>query len=343
MEKIKVVLWGIGAMGSGIGKILLNRKGIEIVGAIDNMASKVGKDLGELLDLKEKTGIKVTDNPEEAINSDVDIVMHATSYLNKDEFEFLLKKKVNVITTIAEISYPGAKDPDLATWLDDLAKKNEVAILGTGINPGFVLDLLIITLTGACSSVEKIEASRVNDLSPFGHTVMKDQGVGISVEEFRRGVEEGKIMGHYAFPESLYMIADRIGLEIDEIKETIEPIISKTIRETKYVKIEPGMVAGCKHTARGFKDGKEVIVLEHPQQVFPEKEGTETGDYINIFGDPDIKMAIKPEIPGGVGTMAVAVNMIPQVLNSRAGLVTMADLPTPGVIMSDVRNLLRNK
>jgi len=343
MQKIKVALWGIGAMGMGMARILLQRRGIEIVGAIDKMESRVGQDLGRVLGLENELGVKVTANPEEAIDAEVDLILHAPSYLNKEEFQFMLEQKANIISTIAEISYPRAKDPELFSWLDNLARENGVTVLGTGINPGFVLDFLIIALTGACASVKRIEASRVNDLSPFGRTVMEDQGVGISVEEFRAGVEEGTIMGHYAFPESLYMIADRTGLTIDSIQEEIEPIVAENLRETPYVRVEPGMVAGCRHTARGFKDGEEVLTLEHPQQIFPEQGGVETGDYIHIHGAPEIKMAIQPEIPGGIGTMAVAVNMIPQVLNSAPGMKTMADLPAPGVIMSDIRELLQKK
>ena len=344
MEKVKVVLWGLGSMGSGMGRILADRKGIEIVGGIAGRDKKSGKDLGELFGLGRKLGVAATNDPEKALAGAVDVVLHGTSsFLTdvKDELETIITKGINVISIAEEMAYPQAGDPDFADWLDKLARENGVAVLGTGINPGFVLDHLIVTLTGACASVDKIEASRVNDLSPFGPTVMKTQGVGTTVEEFNRGVEEGSIVGHIGFRESIRMIADRIGLKIDEIKETREPIVSETHRETEHVKVEPGMVAGCKHIARGYYKGEEVIVLEHPQQIHPGKEGVETGDYIKISGEPPVNMAIQPEIPGGTGTMAVAVNMIPQVLNSEPGLVTMADLPTPGVFKTDIRNLLQ--
>ncbi|MCF8009178.1 MAG: hypothetical protein K9K32_05385, partial [Halanaerobiales bacterium] len=110
--------------------------------------------------------------------------------------------------------------------------------------------------------------------------------------------------------------------------------------ETPHVKVKPGMVAGCKHIARGYKDDKEVILLEHPQQIHPGKQGTETGDYINIKETPDINMSIKPEIPGGIGTMAVAINMIPVVVKAKAGLVTMKDLPVPAAMVGDARKLM---
>ncbi len=345
MKNIKVVLWGLGSMGSGIGKYLAEKEGIEIVGGIANRPTKAGKDLGEVLGLDRKLGVTVTNKPEEVITGDVDVVLHATSSFLTEVFsqlQFILEKGIDVITIAEEMAYPAAEDQELTAKLDQIAKENGATVLGTGINPGFVLDLLIITLTGACARVEKIEAARVNDLSPFGPTVMKTQGVGTTVEEFQKGIKNGSIVGHIGFKESINMIADRLGWKLDKIEETREPIISNTHRETPHVKVEPGMVAGCRHVAYGIKDGEKIIVLEHPQQIHPGKEGTETGDYIKIKGTPDINMAIKPEIPGGIGTMATAINMIPQVITARPGLVTMKDLPVPSVLLGDVRKLLNN-
>ncbi|HWJ03170.1 MAG TPA: NADP-binding protein, partial [Verrucomicrobiae bacterium] len=145
------------------------------------------------------------------------------------------------------------------------------------------------------------------------------------------------------FPESIGMIAKALGWEIDEINETREPIISRVRRQTSYALVEPGNVAGCRHTAQGLYQGKVLIELIHPQQVLPELEGVETGDYINIDGEPNINLRIQPEIPGGLGTMAMAVNMIPQVIAAKSGLLTMADLPVPAALMGDVRKLVAQR
>lgn len=344
MENIKVVLWGLGSMGSGMAKYLVKKKGIKIVGVIANRESKAGKDLGNLLELDRELGVKVTNNPEDAISGDVDVVLHATTSFLKDSFpqlKMILEKKVNVISIAEELAYPSVEDEELTEKLDRLARENGVSVLGTGINPGFVLDLLIITLSGACAKVDKIKASRVNDLSPFGPTVMRTQGVGTTVEEFNKGLENGSIVGHIGFKQSIAMMADRLGLELDEIKQTREPIVSKTHRETPHVKVKPGMVAGCKHIAYGIKDGEIIITLEHPQQIQPEKEGTETGDYIKIEGVPGIDMAIQPEIPGGIGTISTAINMIPQILKAVPGMLSMKDLPVPSAMMGDVRKLIK--
>ena len=339
MSKIKVVSWGLGAMGSGIAKLVNSKKGMKLVGAIDKDPEKIGKDLGEIIDTG-KLEVEVN-NEFDYGKEEADLAVIATSSFTEVVFP-MIKKAVeaglNVVTIAEEMAYPQAQNPELADKIDKLAKENGVSVLGTGINPGFVLDTLILAMTGVCLDVEKIEASRINDLSPFGPTVMETQGVGTTPEEFEKGIEEGTIVGHIGFQESVKMIADSLGIELDEIKETREAIISETHRETPHVTVEPGMVAGCKHIAYGLKDGEEVIVLEHPQQIHPEKEDVDTGDYINIIGDPDVNLSIKPEIPGGKGTQAVAVNMIPPVVEAKKGLVTMKDLRVPYYLPKELMN-----
>lgn len=336
MESIKVIICGLGAMGSGMAKMLLQKKGIEIVAAVDSYEGKVGKDLSEVLGVGEKLNVKISGDFYKAIGeAKADIVILAIDSFVKAVYpyiKFIVENKMNCITIAEEMAYPFTTDISLAEDMDRLAKENGVTILGTGVNPGFVLDTLIITLSAACRGIHSITASRVNDLSPFGATVMKTQGVGTTVEEFERGIKDGSIVGHVGFQQSIPMIAKTLGIEIDEIIETREPIVSNTYRETPYVQVEPGMVAGCAHIGYGMKNGKAVITLEHPQQVQPQNEGVDTGDYIYIKGDPDLHMSIKPETPGGIGTMAVAINMIPQVIASASGLKTMMDLPLPHAI-----------
>jgi 4-hydroxy-tetrahydrodipicolinate reductase len=340
---VKVIHWGLGAMGGGMAELIAKKSGIQSVGAIDLDPNKVGKPLGEIFE-GQRMDVIIESNPEEVLAKEADIVLIATGSFTKEVFPQIkqaVESGKNVICIAEEMAYPQQQERELAEEIDRLAKENNVTVLGTGINPGFVLDTLIIALTGVCTHVEKIEAARINDLSPFGPTVMKTQGVGTTVEEFKKGIEEGHIVGHVGFPESMALIAKALGWELDEIKETKEPIISKVYRKTKYVEVYPGMVAGCKHIAYGIMNGKTVIKLEHPQQVLPELEGVETGDYINIYGTPNVNMAIKPEIPGGIGTIAMAVNSIINVIKGKPGLTNMAELPVPAAIMGDLEKMLK--
>jgi hypothetical protein len=330
--KIRALVLGAGAMGMGIAKALYEKEGIDLVGIYARRKEKDGKDLGELLGFDQPTGIIISNDLDKVLKQKADIVIQATtSFISEayPQIEEIINSNKNLITLAEEMAYPAATDPILAEKINSLAIKKGVTVLGTGINPGFVLDTLILSLTGACVNVHSIKASRVNDLSPFGATVMRTQGVGTTVEEFEKGIQDGSIVGHIGFAESINMIADALGWKLDKIKQTKEPIVSNSYRETPYVKVEPGMVAGCRHIAYGMSNDEVLITLEHPQQICPEKEGIETGDYIWIEGQPSINMAIKPEIPGGLGTIAMAVNMIPSVIDAKPGLVSMTDLPFP--------------
>ncbi len=339
MKRFRVVQWGLGAMGSGMARLMLEKEGLELVGGIDMRPDYVGKDLGEVLGAGRKLGVAVTNDPASVLDrAKVDLVVIATTSWTKEQMPDLkkvLSAGINCISIAEEMSAPEAQSPALAAEIDALAKANGVSILGTGVNPGFVLDLLVVALSGVCHKVERIEASRVNDLSPYGPTVMKTQGVGTTPEQFAAGVADGSIVGHVGFPESIRMISDALGLGVTRIEESREPIVSKVYRETPHVKVQPGMVAGCAHVAVGYAGEKPVVKLVHPQQIHPHLEGQGTGDYINIYGKPEIHMSTGPEIAGGIATMGVAVNMIPHVVAATPGLKSMCDLPVPAALMGE--------
>lgn len=339
MRTFRVLQWGLGAMGSGMVRLMLEKTGLEVVAAIDGRPDYVGKDLGAILGLDNPLGVTVTDQPLDVLNQEnIDIAVMATTSWTKEQLPDLtqvITAGINCISIAEEMADPQAQNPKLSKEIDQLAKKHSVSVLGTGVNPGFVLDMLVVTLTGGNHSVDRIEASRVNDLSPYGPTVMQSQGVGTTPEEFHAGVANGSIVGHVGFPESIHMISEALGLGVDRIEETREPIISHVQRETPHVKVEPGMVAGCAHIGIGYQGDKEIIKLIHPQQIHPHLENQDTGDYIHIYGKPEIHMTIKPEIAGGIATMGVAVNMIPHVVAASPGLKRMIDLPVPAALMGE--------
>lgn len=346
MEKVRVGLWGFGAMGRGMAKMLLDKKGLEIVSVCDLDPNKTGKSIFELLGLEKGNRKDVLIEPDykKAFTEKcADVVLLATDSFVKNAFskiEYILKQKINVISTAEEMAYPQAQSPEMAKDLDRIAKENGVSVLGTGINPGFVLDLLVLALTGTCEKVESIKAVRVNDLSPFGHAVMEEQGVGVTREIFEKGVAEGTIAGHVGFPESIRMITDGIGWNLDKIDQTREPIMSNVYRKSEYAEVQAGNVAGCRQCGYGYVDGELKIVMEHPQQILPHLEGIKTGDYVTIKGIPNIDLQITPEIPGGIGTIAMCVNSIPHIINARPGLKTMLDIPVPRAIMGDIRDMI---
>ena len=322
-QRIRVAQWGLGAMGQGVAKVILAKDGLELVGAFDISPELVGKDVGEVLGVA-PAGVKVSDDPASILDPEkVDVVTIATTSW--------VKKQLPDLKAI--ISAGEAQNPEEAAELDALAKEHGVSAIGVGVNPGFVLDHLVVVLTAGSQEVTSIEASRVNDLSPYGQTVLSTQGVGTTPEEFKAGVADGSIVGHVGFPESVRLISDALGLGVDRVEQTLEPIIAKVPRQARDRVIEPGKVAGCNHIAIGYRGDEEIIKLIHPQQVDPGAEGVDTGDYITIHGVPEISMSTGPEIAGGKATAGIAVNTIPRIFAATPGLKRIIDLPSPTALM----------
>ena len=199
-ENVRVAIWGFGAMGSGMAKMLATKTGVEIVGVCDRHDTRVGKDIYELIGVERgnRPAVIVNPNIEEVLTEKcADICLCATDSFTAKAFprlKFVLEKKINVISTAEEMAYPQSQNPELAAELDRIAKENGVSILGTGINPGLIMDLLVVILTGCMTDVTHIEAKRVNSLSPFGPAVMEEQGVGITVDEFNAGVDRKSVV-----------------------------------------------------------------------------------------------------------------------------------------------------
>ncbi len=328
---IDVAVWGTGAMGQGLLHYILDRPAdLRLVGAIVTNPAKESMTVGELIG--RPCDVRMTRDANAVLARRPDVVCVCTqSFLHEisDQVESSVRAGANVISIAEKLAYPWASDPVWADRFDALAREYGVTILGTGINPGFVLDALIVMWSSLCLRIDRIEAERINDLSPFGPTVMRTQGVGASVEEFEAGVANGTIVGHIGFPESIHLIARAIGWTIDRIEETREPIVTTVERSTPHITVKPGYVAGCKQIGRGYEGDELRIELVHPQQIRPELEGVRTQDRIRIIGDPTITMATDPEVPGGKGTYASTGNYIPLVQAAPPGLLTVVDLPIP--------------
>lgn len=341
MENVKVIIWGLGAMGGGMADMLLKKQGVDIIGVVDR-EPKLGTSMFNYI--KTPRGDRpdiIIGTAEEVIKPGAaDVVLLCTDSFTRSAFprlKFILEQGINVITSAEEMTYPQAKEPELAAELDKIAKANGVSVMGSGINPGMIMDLLVLVWTGCMENVEHIVSRRVNSLSPFGPTVMEEQGIGISTEEFYARKAAGEMSGHVGFAESVGVIAEGIGWELDKFEQDMEPIVTDVDRKSPYGFAAAGSVAGVAMKAWGYKDGKCMIEMDHPQQIEPEQVGVQTGDYVIIDGKPSVNMANTPEIDGGIGTIAMCVNMIPQIINAEPGLQTMLSLPIPRAIMGDMR------
>lgn len=346
MKNVKVAVWGFGAMGSGVVRALLTKKGVDIVGVCDLHPQRVNKSIYEVLGVDRAGREEVVVNPDiDAVvrSGECDICVIATDSFTAKVYDKVMRivgKGVNVVTTAEEMSYPKAGEPELTAKMDAAAREHGVSILGTGVNPGLIMDVLALCLSGGMTDVEFVQCKRVNSLSPFGPAVMEEQGVGLPVAEFEAKVKDGSMAGHVGFKESVYMMDEALGLGVDHFEQQMKPIVTSVDRKSPYGFAKAGDVAGVNMTGQGSRGGKVVIDMIHPQQIEPEMEGTHTGDYIVLKGSPDISMEIRPEVDGGIGTIAMCINMIPHVINARPGLRTMIDLPVPHAIMGDYRDLI---
>ncbi len=208
--KLKVVLYGAGWIGSSITQLLTKKKGVEIVGAVDSSPSKIGRDLGSIIGTDKPLGVVVTNDIAKLLSEvKPDVVVHATSSFLKDvypQFEEIVKHGVNVVSTCEELSYPYVSSSDLTAKLDKLAKKHRVTVLGTGINPGFVMDALPITLTSVCQEIRRIQVERVMDAAGRRAPFQKKIGAGLSVDEFKEKIADKQITGHIGLEQSVAMI-----------------------------------------------------------------------------------------------------------------------------------------
>jgi len=338
MPEVRVTLYGIGAIGSSIARLLLKKKGVKIVGAIDTAANKVGRDLGEVIEAGKPLGVKVSESVDKQLRDvEADIVVHATSSFLKDvyaQLTELIRHGVNVVSTCEELSYAYVSNPDLASRLDKLAKEHGVTVLGTGINPGFLMDTLPITLTAVCQEVEHIRVERVMDAAKRRMPFQKKVGVGLTVEEFRDKIEKKLITGHIGLEQSIAMITDALGWNLQRIEtDAPEPVIAQKAVESNGVKVKRGHVAGLMQTARGIVNEKPVVTLVFKAYVGADEEY----DSVTIEGTPAIYQKITPCVHGDLGTAAIVVNSIPKVINASPGLKTMKDLPIASAALGDMR------
>jgi len=342
MEKIKVLTYGVGVVGGMIARCLLEKEGVEIVGAVDVDKKKIGKDLGDVLTLGKKLGVKITNDIKAAVSeAKPDVAVHATSSYLKDTYPqiaSILKHGINVVSTCEELSYPYFSEPELSTQLNALALKHDATVLGTGINPGYLMDTLVITLTAPCQSIDKIEATRQMNAATRRLPFQKKIGAGLSVTEFRQQIDEKHITGHVGLEQSISMVADALAWKLDlTVVEPVEPVVAKKAVRSNDIKVDAGKVAGLKQKAMGVIKGEEVIVLDFRAYIGADEEF----DLVTIKGVPEIRQKISPCVHGDLATVAVIVNSIPKVINAPAGLVTMKDLPVPSAAVQDMRKYLK--
>jgi len=325
---IRVLFCGLGPIGAAVARQVASRKGFRIVGAVDIDHMKVGLDLGDVIGYGKKLRVRVTNDAVSAIKAgkpDV-AVLCTSSSLKKvmPQIEAVLKKKVAIVSTTEELSYPVGKNRALAKKIDAMAKKAKVAVLGTGVNPGFAMDALPITLTGICERIDTIRVDRIQDARTRRLPFQQKIGAGLDAAQFAQKVKDGSVR-HVGLAESVTMIADAMGWKLDKVTDEIQPKIAQQAVESELLAVDPGYICGIIQDGVGYVKGKPVITLHMEAYL----GAPESYDAVSIEGNPRITQKISGGLHGDIATASITVNSIPKILRVAPGLRTMADMPIP--------------
>ena len=296
-KPIRVIQYGLGAIGQAAAQVVRTKPGMELVAVIDPAL----------------TGSEVCGLPVQESLPDIeaDAVIHCTGSSFAGVYEQLaeiVSAGLSCVTSCEEMLFPRYRNPELAEELNNLCVSNFVGVLGTGVNPGFVMDTLPVLLTAVSQSVRSIRVLRVVDAGTRREALQRKVGAGLTREEFQKLADEGNIR-HVGLLESLAFLADAIGRPYGDIQETLEPVLRSD-----------GRVAGVKQVAT-----IEGLTLELQMYV----GAPNPRDEIHIDGNPDLHAVIQGGTPGDVATPAILVNMLPRLLEAGPGLHTMATLPLP--------------
>jgi len=325
---IRVLQVGLGPIGAAVARQLAIRKGFRIVAAVDIDPSKVGRDVGTVAELRAPIRVKVTnDLRKTAKAAKPDIAVLCTSSSLKSvmpQLEELLKLRLPVISTTEELAYPAPRNRRLAKRLDEMARKAKVAVLGTGVNPGFAMDALPIALTSVCEQVNRIEVRRVQDARTRRLPFQQKIGAGLTREQFEQQVKTGAVR-HVGFPESIQMIGDAMGWTLTRVTDDVQPWIAEEEVHSELLAVDPGYVAGISQEGVGYVGDEPKIRLQLDAYL----GAPESFDSVLIDGSPRLYSKVQGGIHGDIATASMTVNAIPHVLTAAPGLRTMRDMPLP--------------
>ncbi len=330
-KQFDVLQVGFGPMGKLIAKLLIERKNINLIGVVDINPKLIGQKVDQILDLKESSDLIVSSDLDDILsNNKIDVVFIATSS-SLETITPMIKKAIlsgsNIISICEELIYPFQFHPLLSEELDALAKSNNVSIIGTGINPGYLMDLLPIVVTAPCQKVNSIKVTRMMNSAKRRESFQRKIGTGLSSQEFHQKINKREITGHVGLKESIQIIVAALGLQYDNIIEfPPEEIITEKEFITSYgEKVSKGNVCGLKSKAVAKRKGEEIIVLDFIAFAGEHEEY----DSIKIKGIPNIHQKIIGGVHGDIGTAAMVANLIPKVISAKSGLLTMKDIPVP--------------
>ena len=325
---IRVLLVGLGPIGVSIARQVVERKGFQLVGAVDVDPQKIGRDAAALVGLGKALRIGVSGDIGKTIKaSKPDVAVLCTSSALKSvvpQFEEVLKHRIPIVTTTEEAAYPSRANRRIAARIDAAALKAKVAVLGTGVNPGFTMDALPIALTAVCERVSAIEVVRVQDARVRRLPFQQKIGAGLTKTEFERRVA-ARTVRHVGFTESIQMIADAMSWRLDQITDEVEPQMAEVDVASDLLSVAAGEVCGLVQRGTGYVNGEARIRLRLEAYL----GAPESYESVLIEGTPRIHSRIEGGVHGDIATASMAVNSIPAVIGAAPGFRTMRDMRLP--------------
>jgi len=328
--KLKVAQFGLGPIGIETLKLAASKSWADVIGGIDIDAAKIGKDLGDLTGDKKLKGRKVYASLSRLLHhKKPDIVFHTAVSTFKTAFlqiEPIARHGISVVSSCEELLFPQFREPRLAALLDKICKKAGARVIGTGVNPGFVMDLLPICMTGVGRDVRAAHIQRVVNASTRRAPLQKKIGSGLPPAEFRRLFKEGKA-GHAGLKESHALIAHSLGWTTKAIVETGDAIVAKHNIRTKSLSVPKGQTCGLHQRAEAKINGRVNLTLDLKMYL----DAPNPHDAIQIEGEPSLKVIVDGGVAGDHATVAALVNTAKRILQAPPGLLLMTDLTVPRV------------
>jgi len=294
----------------------------QMLGVIDS--SHPGREVGEAVGLDRSLGNEVQQSASSDVAADAHVVVHTTnSYFDlfTDQVLEILAAGFDIVSTSEELSFPWIHHADQETRTDAAAKAAGKTVLGTGVNPGFLMDSLPLFITSIALRVDHINVSRVINASKRRGPFQAKIGAGMTVDEFNAKMAEGR-MGHVGLPESTAMLFDTLGKKLIAFETRVEPVVATERVATEFFDVRPGQVRGLHQTGHASTEDGEFVSLDFRAALDEEPDG----DTITIKGRPDMTVSLN-RTNGDLATVAIAVNDMRRTKEAAPGLVTMRDLP----------------
>jgi 4-hydroxy-tetrahydrodipicolinate reductase len=327
-RKIKIAQFGLGLIGLETIKLATTKPWAQVVAGIDIQSSLANRTLRSLIgEPSLQDAVVFTSFPQMLERFRPDVVLHtAGSKLAQtfDQIEPMVRAGISVVSSCEELLYPALREPKRTAEFADLCRQCGAGVVATGVNPGFVMDVLPVCLTGVCRWVRGIHVERVVNASTRRMQLQKKIGSGMEPDHFRALYRSGDA-GHAGFRESAALICHCLGWSPHKIEETCEPVIADHDLKTEFFSVARGSTCGLHQVVRAHVDGRTPLTMDLKMYL----DAPNPHDAIGIDGEPKLTLTLDGGVAGDHATVAALVNTIPRLLEAGAGLHLLTSLAVP--------------